>query len=49
MYIPEQSPTHVTRVDGSVGFDIRNARFYYVICMLFGLVDSLGKNLSIRS
>ena len=27
---------------------VKNSAFYYVICMLFGLVDSLGKNLQMR-
>ena len=32
----------------NASFNIPNARFYYVVCMLFGLVDSLGKNLNMR-
>lgn len=28
--------------------NIQNARFYYLICMLTGLVDNLGKNLNMR-
>ena len=28
---------------------VRNTSFYYVMCLLFGLVDSLGKNLQMKS
>ena len=49
MYVPEQSRTLVGRTNKSdTLFNRQNAIFYYVVCMLFGLVDSLGKNLNMR-
>lgn len=30
-------------------FSIQNAAFYYVVCMLFGLVDNFGKNMQFKN
>lgn len=40
----------MTRPQAKEGIDlsVKNTAFYYVICMLFGLVDSLGKNLQFK-
>ena len=50
MIVPNQTQGGVTihRTNADSPFNPKNAAFYYVICMLFGMVDSLGKNLSMR-
>lgn len=51
MFVPDQTTnaTTIKRLNKDTPpFNIPNARFYYVISMLFGLVDSLGKNLNMR-
>lgn len=50
MYVPNQTSgtLSIDRLNREPLFNITNARFYYVISMLFGLVDSLGKNLNMR-
>lgn len=50
MYVPNQSSNAaaIQRLNMSLPFNVLNARFYYVTSMLFGLVDSLGKNLNMR-
>lgn len=51
MYVPDQTTGAITikRLNKDTPpINIPNARFYYVISMLFGLVDSLGKNLNMR-
>ena len=50
-YIPDIEATNaftIQRLNRDVPIRYNNAVFYYVICMLFGLVDSLGKNLNMR-
>lgn len=32
-----------------IELSVRNAAFYYVVCMLFGLVDSFGKNMQMKN
>lgn len=50
MVVPNQTQGGATihRPNKSCPFNPKNASFYYVVCMLFGLVDSLGKNLNMR-
>ena len=50
MVVPDQTTgAHkLDRLNKKCPFNVKNAAFYYVICMLFGLVDSLGKNLNMR-
>lgn len=51
MFVPDQTTnaTTIKRLNKDTPpFNIPNARFYYVVSMLFGLVDSLGKNLNLR-
>jgi hypothetical protein len=50
MYVPDQSnnAAGIKRLNMALPFNVLNARFYYVTSMLFGLVDSLGKNLNMR-
>ncbi len=53
-FIPDGAePKQMGRVgDGgaqSIKFNIKNARFYYIVCLLAGLVDNLGKNLNMRT
>lgn len=48
-FIPNNASENLTaRLGRNPYISITNARFYYVVCMLFGLVDSLGKNLNMR-
>ena len=46
-YIPDDA---IERSAGRTipNLNLTNAQFYYIICMLFGLTDSLGKNLTMR-
>lgn len=50
MIVPDQTSgtLQLQRLNKQCPFSIKNAVFYYVVCMLFGLVDSLGKNLNMR-
>lgn len=45
---PAQSSWSTLAAELDTKFSIRNAYSYFLVCVMFGLVDSLGKNMTIR-